>query len=165
MKRKHLIAGAIALLLAFALSAGLSRRVSGKNKTHKPTLHRANCANLATATDSVGFALVQMDSSGNLQIEVALKQGMPRTDYKTYVLAAPCTIIFTDDILTTNKKGKGNIHVMVPVTSIPANATVAVQLVSPPNAVVPGPGPFTDLITSNFVTPQKESEEAENGRF
>jgi hypothetical protein len=115
---------------------------------------------VATATDVVGFAILELDGSGNLQVEVSVKNGMPRTDYKVYVLAAPCAVIFTDDLLTTNKKGKGNTHVMVPVASIPANTKIAVQLVSPPTATVPGTGPFTDIITSDSVTPSQGGDEA-----
>src|SRR5262249_25305177 len=133
------------------------------NSNHKPALHDADCAHVATAVDVVGFAVLEMDGSGGLQIEVSVKHGMPRTEYKVYVLAAPCAIIFTDDILTTNKKGKGNTHVMVPAVSIPANAKIAVQLVSPPGAV-PGTAAVTDVITSDFVTPQQGSDAEEVGR-
>jgi hypothetical protein len=163
MKRKHLLAAATAALVSLALCLSAGSKASAKDSNHKPTLHDADCAHLATATDNVGFAIFQLDSGGNLQIEVAVKHGMPRTEYKALVLAAPCTVIFTDDILTTNKKGKGNLHVMVPKASIPAGTMIAVQLVSPPGAMVPG-GPFTDVITSNFVTPQQGSDEAEDGR-
>src|SRR5262245_57219090 len=154
MKRKHLVVAAIALLATLTLSLGPVSRTSAKNNDHKPALHDTDCAGVATAVDVVGFAVLELDGSGNLQIEVSVKHGMPRTDYKVLVLAAPCAVIFTDDTLTTNKKGKGNTHVMVPTASIPANAKIAVQLVSPPTAAVPGPGPFTDIITSDFVTPQ-----------
>ena len=157
MKRKHLIVGTIALLASLALSLG--SRASAKDTNHKPALHDADCAHVATATDVVGFAVLEMDGSGNLQIEVSVKHGMPRTEYKVYVLAAPCAIIFTDDILTTNKKGKGNIHVMVPKASIPTNDKVAVQLTSPA-----GPTP-PDIITSDFVTPQQGSDAEEDVRF
>jgi len=117
---------------------------------------------VATAVDVVGFAVIEMDGSGSLQVEVSVKHGMPRTEYKVYVLAAPCAIIFTDDTLTTNKKGKGNTHVMVPAASIPANAKIAVQLVTPPSAV-PGTPAVTNVITSDFVTPQQGSDAAEGG--
>jgi hypothetical protein len=162
MKRKHLIVAAIALLVSLALSLGLGTRASAKDSNHKPALHDADCAHVSTAVDVVGFAVLEMDGSGNLQIEVSVKHGMPRTEYKVYVLAAPCNVIFTDDILTTNKKGKGNTHVMVPTASIPANTKISVQLVSPPTAMVPGPGPFTDIITSDFVTPLQGSDQAED---
>jgi hypothetical protein len=158
MKRKHLLFAAIAVLAALAMTLGLGGRASAKNSNHKPALHDADCAHVATAVDVVGFAVLETDGSGNLQIEVSVKFGMPRTEYKVHVLAAPCNVIFTDDILTTNKKGKGNTHVMVPTASIPANTKIAVQLVSPPGAMVPGPGPFTDIITSDFVTPQQGSD-------
>src|SRR5262249_16501055 len=159
MKRNHLIVAAIALLFSLTISLGLGSRASAKDTNHKPTLHDADCAHLAAATDSVGFAIFQLDSAGNLQIEVSVKHGLPRTEYKVNVLAAPCQIIFMDDILTTNKKGKGNIHVMVPKASIPTNAKVAVQLTSPAGATPP------DIITSDFVTPQQGSDAEEDGRF
>jgi hypothetical protein len=167
MKRRHLALAPLLLLVAVTLSLGSAGAGSPKgNPNHKPALHRADCAHLATTTDVVGFAILESDGSGDLQIQVSLKQGMPRTEYKAFLLASPCTIIFADDILTTNKKGKGNLHMMVPTASIPAGTTtVAVQLVSPPSAMVPGPGPFTDVITSDFVTPKQASEAAEHGRF
>jgi len=155
MKRNHLLVAAIAVLASLALSLGPASKAAPKNSNHKPALHDADCTHVATATDVIGFAVLEMDGSGNLQVEVSVKNGMPRTAYKVFVLAAPCTVIFTDDILTTNKKGKGNTHVMVPAASIPQNTKIAVQLVSPPTATVPGPGPFTDIITSDFVTPQQ----------
>jgi hypothetical protein len=160
MKRKHLIVAGIALLVSLSLSLG--SRASAKNTNHKPALHDADCAHVATATDVVGFAVLELDGSGNLQVEVSVKNGMPRTEYKVYVLAAPCAIIFTDDILTTNKKGKGNTHVMVPAASIPANAKIAVQLITPPSAV-PGTPAVTNVITSDFVTPQQGSDAADGG--
>jgi len=162
MNRKPVIVAGLVTLIAMAVTFGIGGSdVSAKGGgDHKPALHDANCTTLATATDSVGFAIFQADSAGDLQVEVSVKHGMPRTEYKAYVLAAPCTVIFTDDILTTNKKGKGNIHIMVPSASIPANTKVAVQLVSPPSAMVPGPGPFTDVITSDFVTPQQAGDES-----
>lgn len=166
MKKKHLIVAAIALLVAMNLGLGFASSTSAKGKpNHKPALHDADCAHLATVTDVIGFAIFESDAAGDLQIEVSLKNGMPRTDYKAYLLAAPCTVVFTGDILSTNKKGKGNLHMMVPAASIPAGAKVAVQLVAPPTAMVPGMGPFTDVITSDFVTPQQGSEAAEDGRF
>jgi len=158
MKRKHLIVAAIALLVSLSLSLG--SRASAKDTNHKPALHDADCAHVATATDVVGFAVLEMDGSGSLQIEVSVKHGMPRTEYKVYVLAAPCAIIFTDDTLTTNKKGKGNTHVTVPAASIPANAKIAVQLVTPPSAV-PRTAAVIDTITSDFVTPQQGSDAAD----
>ena len=99
-----------------------------------------------------------MNARGELQVEVSIKHGMPRAEYKAYLLAAPCQVVFTGDTLTTNKKGKGNIHLMVPAASIPSGAKVAVQLVSPPTATVGGAGPFTDVITSDFVTPAQGSD-------
>jgi len=163
MNRKPVIIAGLVALIVMGISFGIgSSNASAKGGNHKPALHDANCTTLATATDNVGFAIFQMDSAGDLQVEVSVKHGMPTTEYKAYVLADPCTVIFTDDILTTNKKGKGNIHIMVPQASIPANKKIAVQLVSPPSAVVPGTGPFTDVITSDFVTPQQVVDESES---
>jgi hypothetical protein len=166
MKRKHVVVASLVLLVAVTLSLSLARGASPKGgSNHKPALHDADCDHLATTTEVVGFAILELDAAGDLQIEVSVKQGMPRTDYKAYLLAAPCTVVFVDDILSTNKKGKGNIHMMVPKASIPTGLKLAVQLVSPPSAMVPGPGPFTDVITSDFVTPQQGSGAAEDGRF
>jgi hypothetical protein len=142
------------LLVAVTCSLGQVDVPAAKGgSNHKPALHRADCTTLATSPEAVGFAILQMDSAGDLQVEISVKQGMARTDYKAYLRAAPCQVVFTGDIVTTNKKGKGNIHMMVPTASIPAGVKLAVQLVSPPSATVPGPGPFTDVITSDFVTP------------
>jgi len=162
MKRNHLVVAAIALLAPLALSLGPASLVSAKDTNHKPALHDADCAHVATATDVVGFAVLEMDVSGTLQVEVSVKHGLPRTEYKVFVLADPCTIIFTGDNLTTNKKGKGNEHLMVPTASIPVNTKVAVQLVSVPSATA-GPAAVTDTITSDFVTPQQGSDAAESG--
>jgi hypothetical protein len=160
--KKHLLVAAIALLFSLALNLNLGSRASAKNSNHKPALHDADCTHVATATDVVGFAVLELDGTGSLQIEVSVKQGMPRTEYKVNILAAPCQVIFPGDILTTNKKGKGNLHLMVPASLIPANTKIAVQLVSPPGATMP---PFTDIITSDFVTPAQGGDAAESGGF
>jgi|SRR5215831_1132831 len=160
MNRKPVIIAGLVALIVMAISIGIgSSNVSAKGGgNHKPALHDANCTTLATATDNVGFAIFQMDSAGDLQVEVSVKHGLPKTEYKAFVLADPCTVIFTDDILTTNKKGKGNIHIMVPQTLISGNKKLAVQLVSPPSAT--GSGPFADVITSDLVTPQQGGDES-----
>jgi len=161
--RKQLLVASVVLLVSLAIGISLGGSASAKNK-HKPTLHDTTCAHVATATDTVGFAIIQLDSSGNLQIEVAVKHGMPRLEYKAYLVQDSCAVLFTDDILTTNKKGKGNIHIMVPHASIPAGAKVAVELVSPPGAMLPA-GPFVDVITSDIVTPSQMDEAEEEGRL
>ena len=161
MKRNHLVVAAIVLLAPLAFSLCPVRRASAKNNNHKPALHDADCAHVAMATDVVGFAVLEMDGSGTLQVELSVKHALPKTEYKVVLLADPCTIIFTGDNLTTNKKGKGNEHLMVPAASIPLNAKVAVQLVTPPNPTAANP--VTDTITSDFVTPQQGSDAAESG--
>jgi len=158
MNRKSVIIAGLVTLIATAISLGIGGNATAKDSNHKPALHDANCTTLAAATDNVGFAIFQMDSAGDLQVEVSVKHGLPKTEYKAFVLADPCTVIFTDDILTTNKKGKGSIHIMVSQALIPANKKLAVQLVSPPSAT--GSGPFADVITSDLVTPQQGGDES-----
>src|SRR5215472_1666454 len=161
MTKNRVFVPLVAILTAIALSPSFAGAVSkhgDDNDNHKGVLHRANCAQVATATDNFGFVIFEFDEDQDLQIEVALKHGMPRTQYRAFVLIAPCNVVFVDNVLTTNRKGKANVHIMVPASTIPAGAHVAVQLVSPPGAVVPGPGPFTDLITSDFVLPPKEGD-------
>ena len=158
MSRKHVLVAIVAMLLSFAVSPNIPGAVAKHGGDHKPALHRADCTQVATATDNLGFAIFEFDEDMDLQIEVALKHGMPNTEYRAFVLTAPCNVVFIDNILSTNRKGKGNVHIMVPESMIPAGSHVAVQLVSPPGATVPGPGPFTDVISSDFVVPPKSDD-------
>src|SRR5215467_12917724 len=158
MSRKQILAALLAMLMAAAVSPNLAGTLAKHGNDHKPALHRADCSQVATATDNLGFAIFEFDEDMDLQIEIALKHGMPNTEYRAFVLTAPCNVVFIDNILSTNKKGKGNVHIMVPESMIPAGSQVAVQLVSPPGATVPGPGPFTDVITSDFVVPPKSDD-------
>jgi hypothetical protein len=128
------------------------------NKKHTKThgavrviLHHADCSTVSTATDNLGFAEINRHKNGGAQIEISTKGAMPNTSYRAYLLGATgCSVLYADGVLTTNGKGQGNVHMKVPAGTIPAGTThLAVQLVSPATATVPGPGPFTDVITSS----------------
>lgn len=61
-----------------------------------------------------GFAVINTNSSGNLEVEVSVKGGVPNTTYDLYVNQDPggCPTVATGT-LTTNNKGNGNGHVQI----------------------------------------------------
>ena len=77
------------------------------------------CANGATvpnpAPPTVGFVVLNTNSSGELIAQVSLKNGLPEQDYDIYVNQNPgdCPTTPTG-VLTTNKQGNGNAHVVEP---------------------------------------------------
>jgi hypothetical protein len=78
---------------------------------------------------------------------------MSNTSYRIYLLQSTgtgtCSVAATDGVLTTDANGKGHQHARFDTGSLAAGS-YGVQLVAPATATVPGPGPFTDVLTTQF---------------
>jgi hypothetical protein len=157
-----------AVAVFFALNVAPASRANfldDNNEGTKVLLFRADCATSATSTATTGFAVFDVndddkdegedeDNDHDLVVNVQLKKGMKDSSYRVYLLTgtnAACSVVFVGPCIRTNKKGKGHAHIAVAEGTIMASQNVAVQLVSPCEAPVPGPGPFTDLLTSRFM--------------
>jgi len=138
-------------------SHGHGHGKGGKSQTL--ALYRADCAGVASATQQVGTVAVkshgQNGNGGNARIDVRVNVtgGMPNTSYRIYLLQSTgtgtCSVAATDGVLTTDAKGKGKKDARFSTGSLAAGS-YAIQLVAPATATVPGPGPFTDVLTTQF---------------
>ena len=158
-----------AVAIFFALNIGPASRANflddNDDDGTKVILLRGDCATSATSTATTGFAVFDVndddedegedeENDHDLVVNVQVKKSMKNTRYRIYLLTgtnAACSVAFVGPCITTNKKGKGHAHISVAKGTIVAGQNVAVQLVSPCEAPVPGPGPFTDVLTSRFT--------------
>ena len=154
---------ALLVVAAAAVSAPAALASHGHSKSQRKTqtlaLYRADCAGVASATQQVGTVGVkakgQNGNGGNARIDVrvSVTSGMPKTSYRIYLLQSTgtgtCSVAATDGVLTTNAKGKGKKDARFATGSLAAGE-YAIQLVAPATATVPGPGPFTDVLTTRF---------------
>ena len=154
-----LLAVVAAAVSAPAALASHGHHSKSQRKTQTLPLYRADCAGVATATQQVGTVGVkskgQNGNGGNARIDVrvSVTSGMPSTSYRIYLLQSTgtgtCSVAATDGVLTTNAKGKGKKDARFATGSLAAGQ-YAIQLVAPASATVPGPGPFTDVLTTQF---------------
>jgi hypothetical protein len=160
-----------AVAIFFALNVAPASRANFPDDNDddgtKVLLLRGDCATSATSSATTGFAVFDVDDDGededegededddhDLVVNVQVKKGMKNTSYRVYLLTgtnAACSVAFVGPCITTNRKGKGHAHISVAEGTIMAGQNVAVQLVSPCEAPVPGPGPFADVLTSRFT--------------
>jgi hypothetical protein len=156
-----------AVAIFFALNVAPASRANflddNDDDGTKVALLRGDCATSATSTATVGFAVFddndddedeEGDDDRDLVVNVQLKKGLKNTSYRVYLLTGTntaCSVAFVGPCIRTNKKGKGHAHISVAEGTFTAGQNVAVQLVSPCEAPVPGPGPFTDVLTSRFT--------------
>jgi hypothetical protein len=134
-------------------------------KPQSIALYRADCAGVATATQQVGTVSVKakgQNDQGNgfgngtyaqIQVRVKVTSGMANTSYRIYLLQSTgtgtCSVAATGPVLTTDGSGRGTEQVRFSTGSLAAGS-YAIQLVAPATATVPGPGPFTDVLTTQF---------------
>jgi hypothetical protein len=154
-----------AVLAAAVAPAAFANNGHGhaKGKAQTLALDRADCAGVATATQQVGTAKVKAKGQNGegkgrgrntrLDARVTVSSGMASTSYRIYLLqstgAGTCSVAATGNVLTTDANGKGTANVRFSVGSLPAGS-YGIQLVAPSTATVPGPGPFTDVLTTQF---------------
>jgi hypothetical protein len=136
-------------------------QATGKPQTL--ALYRADCGSVATATQQVGTVKVKAKGQNGegkgrgrnlrLDLRVTLSNGVASTSYRIYLLqstgSGTCSVAATGNTLTTDANGKATANGRFDVGSLPAG-NYAVQLVAPATATVPGPGPFTDVLTTQF---------------
>lgn len=133
----------------------VARASNGTRDLQTVALRRQDCA--ATSAGSiVGTARFSLDDQGGenvnpggREIDVALTAGLPRSSYGVYVLGGSCQVLVHAGTLTTDDSGRGDLSVHVLGSVVPPDGILRVQVVAPADAVVPGTGPFTDVLTSD----------------
>jgi len=147
-----------ATVFPFIQFGHVARASGGVNNPQTVALHRQSCAqaNVGPLLGSARFSLDDQGGGtvnpGGMEIRTAVTAGMPRTSYGEYILDDSCNVLVHAGTLKTDDSGRGDLDVHVLGSSLPSGAALRVQLVAPENAAVPGPGPFTDVLTSDPTT-------------
>lgn len=113
MNIKNSIASGITIVGLLAVSALPAFASNQKAPLYGPVDPFVNCSTGGSPTDST-FGFVNINpQNGNLQIEVAVKNGTPNETYDIYVNQDPggCPTTPIAQKLITNAKGNGNLHI------------------------------------------------------
>jgi len=119
------------LLTASCLICGIAL-AGGNGAVQAPLVDREGGA-------EVGFLVANVAATPKANIEISVKAGEPDTEYDVWVKVDGVNLTWKNDgsgdpsaILSTNKQGKGNVHVVITpedVVGIPIGGTVDITVV------------------------------------